>query len=135
VIVRLTEKGNRNIYKEITTLTELEAVTEKLLRGWFTKHIYIETDLRAHRCPARMEAIKVATVDLVKNCRSVCPACTTPGFVVTKVDHGLPCRDCGQPTDLAIALRYSCQRCPHTEVRAIEGEPFADPGHCSHCNP
>jgi hypothetical protein len=134
VIVRLTEKSNRNIYKDITTLTQLKTTSKKLLSGWFTKHIYIETDLRAHRCPARMESIKAATNDLIKNCKSLCPACSAPGFVITKIIKGLPCSSCGHPTERELSLRYSCQLCNHAEVRSAEGA-LADPGDCELCNP
>jgi hypothetical protein len=135
VIVRLTEKGNRNICKEITTLAQLETISNKLLSVWFTKHIYIETDLRAHRCPARMEAIKAATVDLVKGCKSLCPECTAPGFVITEVTKGLPCSSCGEPTERVLSLLYSCQLCKHQENRVAQGALQADPSDCEHCNP
>ena len=135
VIVRLSENSNKDIHKEIRTFDELKSICEKLLSSWFTKSIFIETDMRAHRCPSRMNSIKEATVDLVKNCRSLCPQCNVPGFVITKVMAGLPCSYCGLPTDLAKELQYSCKKCGFGETRKIEGVLAADPGQCEQCNP
>lgn len=135
VIVRLSEKSNRYIHKEITTVAELEQISKKLLSGLFTKSIFIETDMRAHRCPTRLKSIEEATRDLVKNCLSLCLKCRTPGFVVTEAIKGLPCRGCGLPTELAAELIYSCQKCHYTESRILAGTEMADPGQCERCNP
>jgi hypothetical protein len=135
VILRLSEKSNRHIYKDNTSIPELEEVSQKLLSGLFTKTIFIETDMRAHRCPARQKSIEAGTLDLIKNCQSLCPKCTTPGFVVTDVIKGLPCNYCGLPTDQAKALVYSCQKCDFSEERMIEVNPEADQGECARCNP
>lgn len=135
VIVRLSEKSNRSIHKEIVTIQELRKITKKLLSGWFAKSIFLETDMRAHCCPKRMESIKEATLDLVKNCLSLCPQCSTPGFVVTGAIKGLPCNGCGLPTELVMELIYSCQKCLHSENKSLESNTTADPGQCERCNP
>jgi len=135
VIVRASEESNRYIHKEILHIDDLHKVTEKLFSKWFTKSIFIETDMRAHRCPSRMESIKEATLDLVNNCNSLCPLCNTPGFVVTEVLKGLPCSGCGLPTELAKELIRACQKCLYTESKNVEGPTMADPGQCERCNP
>ncbi len=43
---------------------------------------FVETDMRAHRNPRRMRAIKRATIDLARRARSPCPGCSRPGFAV-----------------------------------------------------
>jgi hypothetical protein len=135
VIVRLSEKSNRNIQKEIITVEELKIISKKFLSGRFTKSIFLETDMRAHRCPKRMESIRKATFDLVKNCLNLCPQCSTPGFVVTDIIKGLPCSSCGEPTELAMELVYSCQKCSHGESKPVDGDATASPGQCERCNP
>jgi hypothetical protein len=135
VIVRTSENSKQGIYKEIRTIDELKNISTTLLAKWLTKRIFLETDMRAHRCPARMDSIQAATRDLVKNCQSVCPECNTPGFVVTEVIKGLPCSDCALPTELATMLVYSCQKCLCTKNESIAGSPTADPAQCERCNP
>ncbi len=135
VIVRSSEKSNRYIHKEITDKDELRMVTKKLLSRWFTKSVFLETDMRAHRCPARMHSIQEATRDLIKNCQSLCPQCSTPGFVVTEVLQGLPCSGCGAPTDHPSMLVYSCKKCLTTIHKKVDGAETVDPGECIVCNP
>lgn len=135
IIVRTSEKSNRNIYKDITTIVDLEKVSTRLLSRLFTKSIFLETDMRAHRCPARRETIKEATLDLIKNCQSLCPQCHTPGFVVTDVIKGLPCNHCGLPTEGAVALTFACQKCNFTENKPASDNKTADPSQCQWCNP
>jgi len=135
VIVRLSKKSNLHIYKEVTTLKELEIISKKLFAKWFTKSIFLETDMRAHRCPGRLKSIEEATQDLVKNCLSLCPQCNTPGFVVTEIINGLPCMECGLPTELAMELVYSCHKCLYNKNELVESGTTADPGQCSRCNP
>jgi len=135
VIVRVSEKSKRNIHKEFTNVEELKRTCERLLSGLFIKSIFLETDMRAHRCSTRMESIKEATHDLIKNCQRLCPQCKTPGFVVINVVKGLPCSNCGLPTELALEFLYSCQKCFHTESKRVGGSTTADPGQCERCNP
>lgn len=135
VIVRLSEHSNRHIYKELTTIDAIYTVAKQLLAKPFHKSIFLETDMRAHRCPPRMDAIRQATLDLVKNCLCVCPVCHAPGFVVTDVLRGLPCRECGLATDLIKETVYSCQKCAHSESQPIEHKTMAEPAECQWCNP
>jgi hypothetical protein len=43
--------------------------------------------MRAHKNPTRMENIKEATHDLIKNIHKKCPQCNIPGFVVTDIER------------------------------------------------
>lgn len=135
VIIRLSEKSNRNIHKDIRTIDEPEEVSERLLSKWFVRSIFLETDMRAHRCPGRMESIKMATLDLVKNCKSRCPKCTTPGFVITDTVKGLLCSHCNLPTDLVKETIYSCQKCHYKESRPVTDRTYSEPSECEWCNP
>ena len=95
---------------------------------------FVETDMRAHRNPKRMRAIKRATIDLVRRARSPCPACGRPGYAVTERLPGLPCSWCGEPTLLIRASVQSCVGCGWRAERAVEAV-VAEPAHCGECNP
>lgn len=94
----------------------------------------VETDMRAHRNPRRMRAIRRATLDLVRRSRIGCPVCGRPGYSVTERLPGLPCADCGEPTLQIRAERRTCAGCSHGQERAVP-ERAADPGRCGYCNP
>ncbi len=134
VIVRKKENDKSKIYKNIHSEEELAALVKKLFESPFTKKIFIETDMRAHRNPTRMKAIEKATENLVKNIFSVCPACQAPGFVVFDIEKGLPCATCGLPTELFKTEIYLCSKCGYKEKKQI-ATAEADPEYCSHCNP
>lgn len=94
----------------------------------------IETDMRAHRNPRRMRAIKRAMIDLVRRARSRCPECARPGFGVNGRLAGLPCAWCTAPTLLTRAEVWTCAACGHREERPMVVA-TADPMHCEECNP
>jgi hypothetical protein len=95
---------------------------------------FVETDMRAHRNPRRMRAIKRAAIDLARRARSPCPRCGRPGYAVTERLRGLPCSWCGAPTLLARANVEACVGCGWRVERAVEAA-SADPAHCGDCNP
>jgi hypothetical protein len=136
VIVRKSKDSKFGIHKNITTEKELVDVVNKMLGGLFTKQIYIETDMRAHKNPTRMKAIEQATLDLIKNIQSICPKCETPGFAITDVKEGLRCSSCSLPTQLPMYEIYVCKKCNHEHTEPVKkyGE-FADPMYCDYCNP
>ncbi|MGG6298290.1 DUF6671 family protein [Leptolyngbya sp. AN02str] len=135
IILRPTENSPEHIYKELATLEELKEKFTHLQTSLGLEQLYLETDLRAHRNPARMQAIGQATLDLVEKIRSECPNCNTPGFRATSVERGLPCAWCGYPTSMPLYTIYTCTKCNHTEKRKFQDLEFADPGFCNHCNP
>ena len=81
---------------------------------------FVETDMRAHRNPTRMNAIGRATADLVRRFRSPCPECNYPGFDVTERVPGLPCAWCGEPTQL---IQREILSCAHADI-AASGPPL-----------
>ncbi len=135
VIVRNSENGN-TIHKGITTYEELEERVRQLLGKFFTKKVFIETDLRAHMNPTRMKNIRSATNDLVKNAKSLCPKCDCPGFVIIDAKLGLPCGGCGTATDMVSMYIYGCQKCKYEkEELPPNTKETAGPGMCGYCNP
>jgi len=136
VIVRKNERSKRHIYKDIVTHADLEQRVMKLLKRLFTRKVYIETDMRAHRNPTRMQNITKATEDLVKNMESLCPQCGTPGFVIVNVKRGVLCGCCGRPTDRPNILVYKCSKCDYSQESPVVDTPASvDAGECEYCNP
>lgn len=136
VIVRRDEHDHTNIFKDIETEKDLIHAVDALLSRWFTKEIFIETDMRAHKNPTRMKAISLATEDLLKNIVLSCPHCHRPGFVAVDYEPGLRCALCGLPTEVPLVDIHECSHCGKTEKRRVTkyGE-HADPGRCQYCNP
>jgi hypothetical protein len=96
----------------------------------------VETDMRAHRNPTRMAAIRRLAFRLVRRIARPCPACQSPGWGVVDQRQGLRCDACGLPTTLVSALVWGCQRCDHREeTPRSDGLLSAEPGHCLWCNP
>ncbi|WP_245439970.1 DUF6671 family protein [Mesorhizobium sp. Z1-4] len=118
--------------KDTWTFPELSQSVSEALALCGAAHV--ETDMRAHRNPTRMRAIKRATIDLVRCYRSACPRCTRPGFAVTERLDGLPCAWCGEPTHALRAEVSTCSGCGHRIERPAEPR-TADPGQCLGCNP
>lgn len=120
------------LIKTVGGRAELERAVEQVLERCGAA--FVETDMRAHRNPRRMRAIKRATLDLIRRFRNRCPACARPGFVVTERVSGLPCSWCRGPTQVIRAESSSCVGCGHRDERPT-GQTMADPGQCDRCNP
>jgi hypothetical protein len=120
------------LFKAVDSEADLAAVIERTIA--LTGAAHIETDMRAHRNPRRMRAIRRAMIDLIRRSRSRCPACTRPGFAMTGRLPGLPCTCCASPTHLTRAEIWTCEGCGHREERAVSAT-SADPMHCEECNP
>ena len=136
IIVRKDEHSNSGIHKNIRNEEDLKKIVSKMLAGIFTKKIFVETDMRAHRNPTRMVAIKKATEDLLINIASCCPVCQAPGYIVVDFDKGLQCSLCKMPTDLPLNDIYQCAVCGHKEKKLVtKYGKSADPAQCGYCNP
>lgn len=120
------------LFKAIETEADLAEVLARTIAVTGTAHI--ETDMRAHRNPQRMRAIKRAMIDLIRRSRSLCPDCARPGFAITGRAYGLPCKWCATPTHLARAEVWTCEGCGYSEERPVSAA-SADPMHCEECNP
>ena len=120
------------LFKTITDQNMLAAAVEAAIAATGAAHI--ETDMRAHRNPRRMRAIKRAMINLVRRVGSRCPECERPGFGVTGRMAGLPCARCASPTLLPRAEVFQCAGCGYRSERPL-ALLAADPVHCEECNP
>ncbi len=136
VIVMGTTAGKPSpqstLFKQIDDLAQLEMAADIAIR----RHgaAAVESDMRAHRNPTRMRAIKRATIDLLRAWHNRCPICGTPGFVVSEHISGLPCACCGAATQVTMAHVRYCNCCSHVLQQPVD-KPQADPSRCDQCNP
>ncbi len=136
VIVRTHKHRGKKIYKDLNTLEAFGQQIATLFRNIFRRKLYLESDMRAHRNPTRMENIRKATEDLVKNIQSLCPQCGIPGFVVVDATKGAPCSLCGAQTQEPISFVYACGSCSARVTIPVAPEnATVDPGQCTKCNP
>lgn len=135
LIIRPQGQNDPRIRKGIASWDDLRAafVWAQSLSG--NGVAFVETDMRAHANPTRMEIIRLASQELAKKLSSLCPVCRTPGFWIVEQIRGLPCKRCGTPTRSIREDIYGCVKCSHqVPVRRSEAA-YADPGHCDICNP
>jgi len=136
IIIRTHPGKGLEMEKGVTTVEQLEQAVIKFLKISPIGKVFLETDVRAFANPTRMENIRLATEDLVKNALGVCPQCSIPGFSVTQKKRGLPCEMCGSETDSTLADVYICKKCGFTKDEFYpEGKKVAYAGNCNYCNP
>lgn len=138
VIVRpaLPPEGNDHIFKGIRNHDEVLAAVEVCSRSSLDGKVRLDTDMRAHLNPTRMGTLEQLAAQLAARLSVPCPACESPGFGVIGQSRGLPCRDCGCPTDVPVADVKGCARCTYVEEVAAPGVgKRADPKWCPVCNP
>ena len=106
---------------------------------YFSKNggkVLVETDMRAHLNPTRMNVIREAGEKLLAKIMTPCPRCETPGFDVKDIVRGLLCRQCDSPTRTAKAHIYYCSQCGFEQTaRSPDHKEYEDPMFCDLCNP
>lgn len=135
LVLRPDDDHDRRIVKGIADVDTLERAFARALEQSARRQVFVETDLRAHCNPTRMQMIARATEDLLARLRSTCPACGAPGFWLVERIPGLHCADCGAPTREARAEVYGCTQCPYSDTRPTNPGQYADPAVCDWCNP
>lgn len=137
LIVRPNKSNNKtNIIKDIQTYDLLEEAFINCCRLSDDGKALVETDMRAHRNPTRMEVIKELADSFAKRLAIPCPLCYNPGWGVVNMQKGLECEMCGSETDMVKSEVLGCPKCLYKETRARQdGLNFADPQYCGWCNP
>ena len=135
LVVRPEREDDSRIHKGISSWAELEAIFTWALEQSPSGLVFLETDVRAHANPTRLENIRLAAEDLGRKLCSFCPECGAPGFWIVERVPGLPCEDCGAPTRESQADVLGCVKCPHRVTRERTDRNTADPGRCDYCNP
>jgi hypothetical protein len=135
LIMRPDGANDQRLRKDIHGWDSLRTAFDEILPVSATGVVFVESDLRAHRNPTRMENIGTACDDLIARLLHPCPVCHAPGFGLTRLKAGLPCSWCGTPTNDWQAEEFHCVACPHLELRTRADLSRADPTYCPHCNP
>ncbi|TBX66157.1 hypothetical protein EZL74_11255 [Flavobacterium silvisoli] len=134
LILRPSENNFANLTKGITDKATL--IHHFRLLKQMHDSVYVETDMRAQYNPTRMRVIAKAAQKLLEAVQSLCPQCSTPGFVVTDIKTGLPCEWCKSPTNSTLSHLYVCQKCAFkNEVHHPHQKQYEDPMYCHCCNP
>lgn len=135
VIVSPAE-GNGPFMKGIRNRDDLLRAIRRASRLSNDGAALVQTDMRAHMNPTRMNEIGRLANKLAQRISTLCPACGAPGFGAVGSERGLPCTDCGTPTNWVIRTRLGCAACDYTLMRArSDGLERADPMYCPECNP
>jgi len=136
VVLKTTNEYHKTLtFKDPKSLFSLSAAFKLLQNNSANGIITVESDMRAHKNPKRMQSIEKATMDLVKNMNSFCPNCHKPGFSIRKKNKGLPCSDCGFPTNEIKENVLICQFCNHEKIESLPPTKIGNPMYCNRCNP
>ena len=134
LVARPQHEGDPRIRKGITDWETLREAFRWACGEARNGCVFLETDVRAHMNPSRMEMIGQAAQDLARKLCTLCPTCDAPGFQLAERVPGLLCEDCGIPTREARADIHRCVRCGH-QVTVERPEKAASAGRCDFCNP
>jgi hypothetical protein len=137
LIVRPNKAQNRSIiFKGIQDFKELKEVFFKCCSLSSDGKALLETDMRAHMNPTRMDVIKELADSFAKRLATPCPSCSNPGWGIVETQPGLECELCGSETDLVKFEIFGCPKCPHKELKSRQdGLTQADSTYCNFCNP
>ena len=134
LILKDKKEGFSSITKGILETKELLETFTQYKKNNGT--VYVETDMRAHLNPSRMQVIEQTTEKLIKKIKTACPSCNAPGFGITDTTPGLPCENCKLATKSTLFHLYACQKCNHCyEAYFPNGKQEEDPAYCDKCNP
>ena len=134
LIVRAEPQGH--VVKSLRDRSALDAAIAACIESSPTRQARVETDMRAHLNPTRMNQIAALGVRLVERLRCRCPRCRAPGSGRIDVGTGLPCGWCGHPTGAVLAEIHGCAACPERlRLPRSDGLRQCDPAHCDRCNP
>ncbi|MDH4473354.1 MAG: hypothetical protein QE487_12170 [Fluviicola sp.] len=134
LILRTSDTNAEHLVKGIVSQEEL--LHQFNLLQTHRSDILVQTDMRAHLNPTRMNNIRKVTEKLVERLNTECKECGAPGFGVVRSLPGLPCEWCRFPTPSTLYHEYGCVVCEHTEkqyypyTKQVESATY-----CNYCNP
>lgn len=135
VIVR--PKGNSE--KIVKGLCEFKDVGQAIIDSFLLSaeaRVILSTDMRACYNPTRMKVIEKAGKKLIERLTTFCPSCDSVGFGPIRGIKGLPCSECGLPTQVTKEIVYGCISCNYESLRKREdGIKWVEPAECDFCNP
>lgn len=124
------------IFKGIQSKSDLEESFYLSIKKSEDRMVWVESDMRAHMNPTRMQIIGELSETLAKRLATLCPSCRSPGFAKVKTEYGLECEFCGEITQQKKHEIHGCVKCDYTEIfRETPDVVYADPQYCLSCNP
>lgn len=137
LIVRPNNRaGSGLIFKGIQEEAALREAFKASMAASGDRKAWVETDMRAQFNPSRMAAIGELAGRMAQRLASFCPECKAPGWGRIKVEKGLPCEYCDQPTEMIAHEILGCVLCAHTQRLPRPDRLHAAPQmHCGWCNP
>lgn len=134
LILKTISIDNPKIFKGLCAQDSLEDAFKECKKS--SNKIWVETDMRAHMNPSRMNVIEQLARNLARRLKSHCPSCATPGWGQVQIEKGLECSDCGVKTQMVKHEIFGCTKCEYKEIKErSDGIKYADPGQCQYCNP
>jgi hypothetical protein len=117
-------------------ISDMKALDQAILNGLKDfPTLILENDLRAHCSPSRQKNIAALAEKLALRLTHLCPECRAPGWGVIGHRKGLPCQECGEVAEGALAQEIlGCGRCEFTELGKSLAQSI-DPAQCQLCNP
>jgi len=123
-------------FKGLRSVDELHHAVRVSLEASPDRRALVQTDMRAHMNPTRMQTIAKLAERLADRLLTLCSVCDAPGYGRTGVSIGLPCSDCGWPTELVREEIFGCHACGATATRPrSDGLRATGPRNCPNCNP
>ena len=137
LILRPNNRGDRSVvFKGVDTQVALEEAFRESLKRSSDGKVWIETDMRAQMNPSRMAVIGELAMILANRLAASCPQCNSPGWGRIRVEKGLHCEYCDQPTEMIADEVCGCVLCAHSEqLPRADGLTAAPQQHCGWCNP
>lgn len=136
VIVAADIKAPRPLAKGLRDASAVEAGIAQAAKSSSDGRAFLQSDMRAHMNPRRMEVLRKLARRLAERLSRRCPNCGAPGWGLIRTETGLPCGWCGRPTRLMLREIHGCTACGHAESNPRhDGLAEADPGACESCNP
>jgi hypothetical protein len=133
LILRSEDKAVSFCEKGINDMKALDQAILNGLKDFPT--LVLESDLRAHSSPSRQKNIAALAEKLAIRLTHLCPECRAPGWGVIGHRKGLPCQECGEVAEGALAQEIQgCGRCEFTELGKSLAQSI-DPAQCQLCNP
>ena len=133
LIVRSEDKPVSFCVKGINNKKDLDQAIADGFKDF--PELVIENDLRAHCSPSRQKNISALAEKFALRLSHLCPECQAPGWGVISYKKGLPCQECGEISEEALAQEIQgCGRCEFTQVGKTLAESI-DPAQCQLCNP
>lgn len=133
LIVRSEDKPVSFCVKGINNKKDLDRAIADGFKDFL--ELVIENDLRAHCSPSRQKNISTLAEKFALRLSHLCPECQAPGWGVVSYKKGLPCQECGEISEEALAQEIQgCARCEFTQVGKTLAESIY-PAQCQLCNP